>query len=738
MHWIDWLIVLIPLGIITWIGIKTQRYMEGVSDFLAAGRVAGRYVVAVAAAEAGLGLISVVAMFEMYYKSGWAFGFWHGLATPVGLLMTLTGFAIYRYRETRVMTMAQFYEVRYSRSFRIFAGVLAWISGVINYALFPAVGGRFLVYYCGLPDTVCLLGLEFPTFGLVMAAFLAVALLIVLLGGQITTMVTDCVQGLFSYVAYAVLVISILCIFRFDQFRWAFMARGPGESFLDPFDTGRLTDFNIFYVFVGILSSVYNRISWQGSQGYNCAAASPHEQKMGGVLGVWRGGFVTIMITLLALGAYTYMHHPDFASGAAAVNAELESRINLDNPVSTDTIRTQMRVPLALRHILPVGATGVFCALMIFLLVSTDTTYLHSWGSILIQDIVLPIRNRPFTPRQQIFLLRLSIAGVAVFAWFFSYYFGQTTYILMFFAMTGSIYLGGAGAVILGGLYWKKGTSAGAWGAMIVGSTMGLSGFLCQKFWGSDIYPWLVNHAPGFLEMFKASLEGLGARWAFVNWKVTPDRFPISGQEVYFLTMFASVWTYVVLSLFTCRENFNLERMLHRGKYARDLKPGETPPPRPPRTWRALLGINEEYTRGDRILAWSVFIWTMYGFGVFLIQVIWNLCIGYWSKDFWFAWWKYYVVPISLLVGAVTTVWFTIGGTWDLMRLFRRLEALKRNMLDDGRVVGHVNADDVALVEKVDHITIAKAHEAEKELQEELRKEAQEEKQETGGSGKGA
>lgn len=711
MTWIDWLIVLIPLLAVVLIGVKTQRYMSGVSDFLAAGRVAGRYVVAVAAAEAGLGLISVVAIFEMYYKSGFAVGFWGGIATPIGLLMTLTGFAIYRFRETRAMTMAQFFEARYSKSFRVFAGSLAWVSGVVNYALFPAVGGRFLVYYCQLPDTVNILGLGVSTYGLVMALALIAALIIVVLGGQITTMVTDCVQGIFSYFAYAILVLFVIYYFSFDQFKEAFLTRGPGESFLDPFDTGKLTEFNILYVAIGILSSVYNRISWQGSQAYSCAAASPHEQKMGGVLGTWRGGFTTLMVMLLALGAYTYLNHPDFATGAAEVRTELAQRINFDAKATTDTIRTQMQVPIALRHILPVGVTGLFCALMIFLMISTDTTYLHSWGSILIQDVVLPMRRKPFTPKQQILLLRLSIVGVAVFAWFFSFYFGQVTYILMFFAMTGAIWLGGAGAVILGGLYWKKGTTAGAWCAMASGSLLGLGGFLCQKLWSKPLYPWLEANAPGLLHGLKSGLEGLGAKLPFTNWVVGPDKFPLSGQEVYLITMVVAVTFYVVVSLLTSRGDFNLNRMLHRGEYAREDKEREMALARRLRNWKSVLvGIDAQYTKGDRILAWSVFIWTLYNFAVFLTIIVWNLCFFRWPREFWFSWWKWYTIPQAFFIGAVTTVWFTIGGTWDLMRLFKRLDALKRNVLDDGRVVGHVNADDVALVEQVEHRIVAEAH----------------------------
>lgn len=48
MHWIDWLLVFCPLLLVAHVGIKTQKYVKGVSDFLSAGRVVGCYVVCVA------------------------------------------------------------------------------------------------------------------------------------------------------------------------------------------------------------------------------------------------------------------------------------------------------------------------------------------------------------------------------------------------------------------------------------------------------------------------------------------------------------------------------------------------------------------------------------------------------------------------------------------------------------------------------------------------------------------
>ncbi|MFA6111764.1 MAG: sodium:proline symporter, partial [Candidatus Latescibacterota bacterium] len=264
MTTIDWLIVAVPTLLIGVLAVVMQRYVHSVADFMSASRVAGRYLITNAGAEAGLTIVGAVAWFEMAQASGFTLQWWGKLTIPVGLVMTLWGFVIYRYRETRVMTLAQFYEVRYSKSFRVFAGFVAFVSGTINYGIFPALAGRFFIYCCGLPEQVILFGLQIPTLALIMAAYLSVTLTLTMTGGHLTIMVTDCVGSLVTVVFYTIIVIVLLHLFQWSQIFEAMSTAPPGKSLLDPFDTGQAQDFNIWYVLIGIFGSIYGYMTWQG------------------------------------------------------------------------------------------------------------------------------------------------------------------------------------------------------------------------------------------------------------------------------------------------------------------------------------------------------------------------------------------------------------------------------------------------------------------------------------------
>ena len=108
-----------------------------------------------------------------------------------------------------------------------------------------------------------------------------------------------------------------------------------------------------------------------------------------------------------------------------------------------------------------------------------------------------------------------------------------------------------------------------------------------------------------------------------------------------------------------------------------------------------MVGITPEYTKGDRIIAWSVF-----GYAI-----IWQFVIAFAGVAIWHAisplspraWNIYFfvtIVIVGITTGLVSTVWFLWGGIRDLRRLFIDLSKREENPLDDGWVEGQVSLVD--------------------------------------------
>jgi SSS family solute:Na+ symporter len=631
---IDWAIVLVILGVMMSGVLLSRGYMRSVADFLSAGRSAGRYILSISQWAAGLGAISIIAFLQMNYVAGFSMSWWGFTMNLVMMLIAVSGWVIYRFRETRCLTLAEFFERRYSRPFRVFAGLLAFLSGLINFGIFPAVGTRFFIHFCGLPPSVSLLGLGIPTFPLVM--LLGLALFFVFSGGQIVVIVTNFLQGLFVGTAFLLITLFLLALVGWDQI-FAALGTAPADaSLINPFKTSQVKDFNFWYFLIGVFGNIYGTMSWQGTQGYNSSARTAHEAKMSGALSMWRGMSQGLFLMFVPIVAYTVMHHPEFVGLAARVDQSLSG-------VEGEAIRSQLRIPLVLVQLLPAGLMGAFAAVMLAAFLSTHESYLHSWGSIFVQDVLMPFRKRPFTPRQHLRTLRLSIAGVAVFIFFFSLLFQQSEYILLFFAITGAIFLGGSGAVIIGGLYWKWGTAPAAWAAMVTGAAVSVGGIVIRQF--------------------------------------EPDFF-INGQVFFAISMGTSVAAYMLVSLLGRRRTFDLDRLLRRGAY-RVADDHDRTEVLPARGWR-VLGMGREFSRGDRVIYIATYVWTGLWTLVFILGTVYNLSHVV-ADALWIRFWQIYVyIQAVLAVGVI--IWFAVGGIHDMRGMFRRLGTAVRDQQDDGRV----------------------------------------------------
>lgn len=797
MTWYDWLILILPVCFVMYMGFYTRRYVRGVSDFLSAGRLCGRYVISMGDVANSLSIIGLVGYIEMRYKTGFSVGFWSSVLAPLWIVLGLTGYIAYRFRETRAMSLGQFLEMRYSRRFRIVAAGLRSLAEMLANMIMPAIAARFFIQMLDLPQTYHVLGLELSTYVSLMILFLTLAISLICFGGTLALVITDTIQGMILYPAIACFVVFLFWKFSVGGEIMPVMAdRVAGESFINPYDISKLRDFNLFtVVIVAVYGTVMNRANWIGA-GYSSAAKSPQEQKMAGLLGNWRNAIINVFYVLIAAALIAFLNHKNFASEANAVRKDLAVRvadavfkntsddpsnadphlrevvkaavadvpaqvheIGVDPPLSQDrnldtafldvihgalkddardrktaeldaagvvgearekalidaegkandafqrcrTLYYQQNLSVTMRALLPPGLFGLFALLLFLAMLSTDDTRIYSAALTLAQDVVLPLKKKPFTPRGHLWMIRIVSICIGVFFLAGSYWMKQMDYYNMFVVLVCAMWEGGAGAIMTFGLYTRVGTTAGAWTALVTSVSLSVSYVFVQLKWAETVYPAIAK--AGLVESFDRALRWLSSPFEpYIHWQMDAVKCPVNAIEFNFFLSVLCVILYLGVSRLTCRKPFNLDRMLHRGKYGlgekREIKQKWTL-----RTvFSNLIGITPEYTRGDKAIAWGVFLYSfVYGFVLaFAGVVVWNV-IHPWPVKWW-CWYfviQFFVIPCIL--ACFTTVWFGVGGFFGLRQLFRDLAARKdTNDLDDGRVEGNMSLADKAELEKVD------------------------------------
>src|SRR3954454_14333447 len=116
------LIVIVYLIVSVAVGFVGKRFVGNVSHFLVAVRELGLYVGIATLAATEIGTITYMYNGELGYKYGFAA---FAAALISGLVMIFvgrTGFVISRLRELRLMTVPEFFEVKYSRGLRLVTG----------------------------------------------------------------------------------------------------------------------------------------------------------------------------------------------------------------------------------------------------------------------------------------------------------------------------------------------------------------------------------------------------------------------------------------------------------------------------------------------------------------------------------------------------------------------------------------------------------------------------------------
>jgi solute:Na+ symporter, SSS family len=441
----DWAIVGLYLLATIAAGLYVKRYVVSMGDYVVAGRSLNSYLSIATMLGSEIGLVTVMYAAQKGFVGGLA-AFYIGLLGGIlCFAVGLTGLFVVPLRRLGVMTIPEFYEIRFGRGVRVLGGLILALSGVLNMGMFLRAGASFLAGLTGMTDPVAV--------NVVMTVLVLIVLAYTVLGGMLSVVVTD-------YLQFVVLAVGMVlaCVFALRGVGWDNIVNtvrtvhGPGG--FDPvkgFGWGEILQNALV---VGVVSTAV----WPTAVMRAVSARDPGVVRR---LYLWSSiGFMTRWIIPQFLGvcalAYLWNH-----AQAHGVFFTPDGKI-IDG-------KSLEAMPLMLSQILPVGIIGLILAGMIAAQMSTDSSYVLCWSSVLVEDVVIPVMGARLTDRARIQLTRLVmlLIGAFLLVWSLWYPLGQDLW--DYLAVTGAIYFTGAIALLAGGLYWRRASKAGAYLSLLSG-----------------------------------------------------------------------------------------------------------------------------------------------------------------------------------------------------------------------------------------------------------------------------
>lgn len=511
---LDWVIVAAYPFVSVVIGLYVCKLVRSMKEFVTAGQGLGVWLGIASLTGTEIGLVTVMYSAQKGFTGGFA-AFHIALAAGiVTFAVGATGFIVYRLREMRVFTIPEFYERRFDRKTRILGGIIMALGGILNMGLFLKVSSIFLVGITGWSGA----GAALPA---VMVFLSLLVLIYTCLGGMISVVINDYLQCV--ALSFGLLLATVLAVWKLGWshvFETVEQVMGPAGFDPTIATSGFGWDYIAWMAVLGLVSCAI----WPTSVARALAMEDARSVKS-----LFMFASLSYLIRFLipyfwGICAMVYVWTTPnlkelfFPAGYPPPNVLPPGTVAMDNLYAT---------PLFLGRLLPVGAIGIITAGMVAAFMGTQDSYLLCWSSVLTQDVVAPIcesTGRTLSTRARLALTRTFIVLLSVYVLYWGLIYEGQDDIWDYMAVTGAIYFSGAIAVLLGGLYWRRASSTGAFLALMFGTMAVLGLNPVQDAIGIDI----STERVGLLTIGGTLLAMVVGSLLF------PDRVPKSvGQQVH-------------------------------------------------------------------------------------------------------------------------------------------------------------------------------------------------------------
>jgi SSS family solute:Na+ symporter len=461
-----YLVVVFGLGCLA--GIRRKKNAGAEGYFLAGGTLTWP-IIGLALFSTNISTVHLVSLAEEGYKNGLVYGNteWMAAFTLIVLALFFAPF----YLKAKVATLPDFLEKRYSKGSRNWLAFLSIIS-----AVFIHIG--FTLYTAA----VVIKGL----FGLNLnVSIITVAVLTglyTIIGGLLAVVMTETVQTVVLLIgAVCLTVISFRAVGGWDGLMFSIdpdmlsMLRGSN-------DPSGLPWYAVFlgYPVIGIWYWCTDQTIVQRVLG----ARNENHARVGPLF----AGFIKILpVFILIL--------PGLICSVLIAQGKLPA-LPLDAEGKPDTAQAYS---MMIQNLLPPGLTGVMAASLLAAAMSTVSGALNSIATLFSYDLYKQWRPRT-SPRQLVFIGRsiTFLAMILAIVWSIYGIQGQGKTIFQQFATIICLLSPPITVTFLLGVFWKKASSFGSLMNMIIGTGLGMLGyvliqvgktyFVFDNFWMSSFY----------------------------------------------------------------------------------------------------------------------------------------------------------------------------------------------------------------------------------------------------------
>jgi SSS family solute:Na+ symporter len=138
-------------------------------------------------------------------------------------------------------------------------------------------------------------------------------------------------------------------------------------------------------------------------------------------------------------------------------------------------------MPMFLSAAVPAGLMGLLIAAMLAADMSTDSSYMLTWGSVIYNDIMAPFRKTTWSEKKGLFVNRTIVALIGIFLLMYGLWYPLEGSLWDYLTLTGTIYLASISILLIACCYWDKANSWGAAAAIFVSAVIPVSFLVMQK-----------------------------------------------------------------------------------------------------------------------------------------------------------------------------------------------------------------------------------------------------------------